>query len=346
MPPAVALTGLAFPRRSHSTEDCQTASYAALACAARVRETPLNALKPPSTESVRVTKRAPGPHSQRRPDAAPRPRRSAPAGVRATIVAPRSVSAAVLVEQQAAVLLADEEARSDRVDRDRGRQLDGEPAREVLDRRLRGRVADDPRDGARRGHRGDVDDRPAVLDGGRRTTWLGSRVPEQVEVDDLAERLLGGRRGSRPASSVAPATLPPAALTRMSTLPTARARRSRAAISSSRRSTSAVRPSRSGPSTSGARRASDRDARSGRRKAVGHRRAQRARAAGDDRHLAVEAEPALQVAAVRRPARYCTGGAARARPAGRAIQTRSGPSCNESAPRGRRHAAARAQSPR
>ena len=66
---------------------------------------------------------------------------------------------AVLVGQQRAVLLRQEEARGDRVDADAGfRHMDGQPLREVVDRRFRRAVGGHFRHRARRAHRRDVDD--------------------------------------------------------------------------------------------------------------------------------------------------------------------------------------------
>ena len=169
---------------------------------------PLKASKPPSTGTTTpVTNDAAALQSQTTVPASSSGSPKRPAGVDATMRCPRAVSPPGVVEQERAVLLADEEAGCDRVHAHAARrQLDGEPPGQVLDRRLRGAVADDARERAVRRQRRDVDDRSvarrvAVDHGGTEDLSRQHRAVE-VELDHLVEggcrqleeRLLADRR--------------------------------------------------------------------------------------------------------------------------------------------------------
>src|SRR5919205_1538907 len=104
--------------------------------------------------------------------------------------------AGLLVRQQEAVLLRQEEAGRDGVDADRravlGGEVDGEPLREAVDARLRRRVAEHARQGADGAHRRDVeDDALALLRHPPAEDLTGDDGAEHVQVEDEAEGLFG-----------------------------------------------------------------------------------------------------------------------------------------------------------
>jgi hypothetical protein len=118
--------------------------------------------------------------------------------VRASTVSPRGVGAPSGARSSARFCSPRKNPRRDGVHADgaaaRATELDGEPARQVVDRRLGDPVADDPGHRAACSHRREVDDRAAALrerSGEHRLAEDADRQQRsaQVERDHLVERL-------------------------------------------------------------------------------------------------------------------------------------------------------------
>ncbi len=99
---------------------------------------------------------------------------------------------AVFIGEQAAVLLGGEKAGEEGVHTDIARgflgEIDGQPAGEVFNAGLGGRVCDDAGEGGGDGGGGEIDDRPATgFDHGRAEDKGREDGAMKVEIDDLLE---------------------------------------------------------------------------------------------------------------------------------------------------------------
>jgi len=109
-------------------------------------------------------------------------------------LAARRQAAGLLVGQEEAVLLGQEEARGDRVDADVPgvvlAHVNGQPLREVADRGLGGRVRRDLRQRAKGVHAGDVQDVAGLLLGHQLAEDLGRQQgAQEVQVEDETDRV-------------------------------------------------------------------------------------------------------------------------------------------------------------